>query len=141
MASKQLWKCPKCGRAFARKGQWHSHSNVSTDALFTGEPKRLREILDSILHGLQKDGSEVRVDASKSSINLAGRSHFGGVRVLKDSLDVGFILDRKINNSRIRKTQEITNNIFAHTVKLKTLSDVDLELMSWLREAYSLRKS
>jgi hypothetical protein len=110
------------------------------DAQFAGKPKQLRDIFDSILNGLQKDGSEVRVDASESSINLAGRSHFGGARVLKDNLDIGFILDRKINNPRIRKTQEITNNIFAHTVKLKKPSDVDPELMSWLKEAYSLRK-
>jgi hypothetical protein len=141
MASKQLWKCPECGREFSRKGQWHSHSSLPVDALFSGKPKQLREIFDKIVHELQKDGSVIRVDASKSSINLAGRSHFGGVHVLKDSLDIGFILDRKINNRRIRKIQQITNNIFAHNVTVEKPSDVDHELISWLKEAYSLRKS
>ncbi len=141
MASKKLWKCPKCGREFARKGQWRSHSSLSVDALFEGKPQELRETFGKIIQRLQDDGSIVRVDASKSSVNLAGRSHFGGVRVLKDGLDVGFVLDRKITNPRIRKTQKITNTIFAHNVTLKKPSDVDPELMSWLKEAYSLRKN
>jgi len=111
------------------------------DALFTGKPKQLREIFDKIIQELQKDGSVIRMDASGSSVNLAGRSHFGEVRVFKDSLDIGFILERKINNRRIRKIQQIADTIFAHNVTVEKPSDVDLELISWLKEAFSLRKS
>jgi hypothetical protein len=109
--------------------------------MFVGKPPKLKEIFDTVLRELQRDGSAVRVDAVKSSINLAAKSHFGGIRVLKDSLNVGFVLKRRVENPRITKIQDLGHNTFAHMVSVRELGDIDKELLGWLKEAYSLRKS
>jgi hypothetical protein len=105
------------------------------DDHFKNKPEKLRRTFDLILRDLEKIGS-VRVDAVKSGINLAGKSHFGGVHVLKDSISVGFLLNRKVVNLRISKVQKITYKIYAHTVNLREPSDVDAELLNWLKEAF-----
>jgi hypothetical protein len=109
--------------------------------MFVGKPPKLKKIFDSILRELQRDGPIIRVDAVKSSINLAGKSHFGGIRVLKDSLNIGFILKRRVENPHVTKIQDLGHNTFAHIVNVRELGDVDKELLGWLKEAYSLRKS
>ena len=82
-----------------------------------------------------RQNGPVRVDAVKSGINLAGKSHFGEVHVLRDSLNLTFVLNRKIDNPRIRRVQKITEKTYTHNVNLKEPSDVDEELLNWLNEA------
>src|SRR3989337_1877277 len=121
MSSRRFWKCPNCGRYFRKKGQMHSCVSVSVEEHFKNKPAKLRSIFDLILRELGKNGT-VRVDAVKSGINFAGESHFGGVQVLKDNISLGFLLDRKVENPRIRRVQKITETTYVHTVNLRELS-------------------
>jgi hypothetical protein len=130
-----FWKCPRCGRQFLRKGQVHSCVFFPIDYHFDNKPAKLKKIFDLVLQELRKNGP-LRVDAVKSGINLAGKSHFGEVHVLRDRLNLGFVMSRKIDNPRIRRVQKITDRTYFHTVNLKELSDIDAQLLNWLKEAY-----
>jgi len=114
MFSKRPWKCPRCGREFARKGQWHSHASLSVDNMFDRKPKRLKEIFDQVLRELQNNGSVVRVDAVKSSINFAGKSHFGGVRVLKDSLNLVHTEQKNRESTYCEDSRPRTQHLCTH---------------------------
>lgn len=136
---RRFWQCPKCGRRFSHRNQWHSCVSYSIQDHFRGKPASLKRIFDSLLKELRAYGP-VRIDAVKTSINLAGKSHFGGVRVGQDSLNVGFVLHRVVKDKRIVRKLKVDRNKFVHTVNLTRLEDVDAQLLGWLREAYALSR-
>ncbi len=133
-----LWKCPHCGRGFAKANQWHSCQRRPLDQHFAGKDKRLREIFDLLISRLRKCGP-LRVDAVESSINLASKHHFGGIAVRRDYLRLGLAVDAKLDNERIVRRQQLGRRRVGHTVILRSAADRDRELMTWLKRAYQLQ--
>jgi hypothetical protein len=134
MAQKTLWKCPVCKRKFAQRSQSHSCRPVSIETHFQGKPARLKALFEALCAKLKESG-QLRVDAVQSGINLAARSHFGGVRVQKDGLRLGFILSRPLQHERVIQTLQIGPASYAHSVKIASEQDLDPELLGWLKEA------
>jgi hypothetical protein len=98
----------------------------------------VRAIYDRVLADLQEFGP-IRAEAVKTSINLVRDRHIGGMRIGKNYVDLGFLLDREIRSPRIRRVEQITPRRIAHTVRLTTLEGIDAELLGWLREAALLQ--
>lgn len=135
MAQKPLWRCSVCGREFAKFKQWHSCRPVPVDSHFEGKPQGLRKLFDHLCRELKRFGP-LRIDAVKSGINLIPKHHMGGVRVLKDRLQVGFLLSRRVEGPRIIRTQKVGPAAHTHAVDLSSKPELDNELLSWLKEAY-----
>ena len=135
MARKTLWRCPACGREFARSRQWHSCRPVPVNSHFEGRDPRLKELFDHLCRELRKFGP-LRIDAVGSGINLIAKHHMGGVRVLKDRLHVGFLVNHPIENPRIARSQQVGPSAFTHAVTFADKSGLDAEVLSWLKEAY-----
>ena len=133
-----LWKCPRCGREFAKRNQWHSCAVHSVDDHFGGKDPQLRDTFDALVSRLE-DLRPFRVDAVKTSINLIGKHHFGGVAVPRRALRLGFMLDETVGSARIARAQGLGPNRVGHSVKLYSPDDVDEELLGWLRKAHSLQ--
>lgn len=133
-----LWKCPQCGREFAKRNQWHSCLAHSADDHFRGKDPLLRKTFDVLIARLREFGP-FRVDAVKTSINLISKHHFGGLTVQKKTLRLGFILDEVIENPRVVRTQKIGPNRVGHSVKLHSPDDIDEELLNWLKRACLLQ--
>ena len=90
------------------------------------------------LIGLLRQDGPLRVDAVKTSINLIGRHHFGGVAVRRDGLRVGFLARQAIDNPRIARTEPLGPNRVGHSVVVRSLSEIDGELVGWLSAAREL---
>ncbi len=75
MPKKSLWRCPNCGRKFSNKRQWHSCLSRPLQKHFEGKPLSLKVMFDHLVERLRMFGP-VRLDAVKTSINIAGKSHF-----------------------------------------------------------------
>jgi hypothetical protein len=138
MSAKPLWQCPVCGRSFKNKNQWHSHNSIPVESHFKGKPPVLKETYETLVKKAQ-DFGPTRIDAVKSGINLGARSHFAMVYVLKNSLKLEFLLNRKLVSKRILRTQDFHGH-FIHYLRLSEPMDVDEELIGWLKEAYQLKK-
>jgi len=134
----KLWKCPRCGRSFAKKNQWHSCLATSVDRHFAGVDPTVRKTYDTLVSRLNELG-QIRIDAVKSSINLVSKYHFGAVSVRPDHFRLGFILDREIEHLRIIRTETVGPNRVGHHVNLSTPEDVNSQLMEWLSRAYRLQ--
>ena len=130
-----LWSCPACGRKFAKSRQWHSCRPVSVKSHFEGKDPRLKELFNHLCRELKKFGP-LRIDAVGSGINLVPKHHMGGVRVLKDRLHVGFLVSRAIENPRIARNRQVGPSAYTHAVTLTDESELDAELLSWLKEAF-----
>ena len=137
-ASSAKWTCPTCERKFARAKQWHSCQPQPIDSHFCGKDPTLKKLFDLLIGKLQKTGP-LRVDAVKTSINLISRHHFGGVNVRRDYLRVGFLAREEIKNPRVVHKQVIGSNRVAHSVVVRSASDIDAELIGWLAAAQALQ--
>jgi hypothetical protein len=133
------WVCPACRRRFAKTRQWHSCKTRSVESHFDGKDPALRGLFDKLVRKLESSGP-VRVDAVKTSIHLISRHHFGGVRVQRGSLRVGFLAREQLSSPRVVRTQTLGPNRFAHVVVLTGRKDVDAELVGWLRAAQALMR-
>ncbi|MGH2628330.1 MAG: DUF5655 domain-containing protein [Anaerolineales bacterium] len=133
-----VWKCPDCGRRFAKRNQWHSCAVRGVEAHFEGVDPAVREIFDRLLERLHTLGP-LRVDAVKTSINLISRHHFGGVMVRRKHLRVGFLSSEPIQSSRIVRSQRLGPKRVGNSVELHSRAEIDDQLMAWLREAYELQ--
>ncbi len=132
------WKCPNCERPFAKTHQPHSCQTASTEIHFKGKNPVSMEIYNALVAQLRRFG-EFRVDAVKTSINLIHKYHFGSVTVQDEGLRLGFVSDEPIRSSRIVQTQELGPSRVGHSVKLRSASEVDGELLDWLRTAHALQ--
>jgi hypothetical protein len=139
VSNQNLWECPKCGREFSKEGQWHSCSTYTIHNHFKGKLDYLRQTFDYLIAKL-RESVPLRIDSVKSAINLGATSHFGMIYVQKNSIKLEFLLDKKINDNRILRCKKVADNTFFYVIKLINKEDIDDKLLSWLVEAYSLKK-
>lgn len=111
----------------------------SVDHLFEGKAPELRTTFDHLVEKLQQFG-EIRVAPKQTSIHLEKNSGFAGVHPRKSHFNLEFRTDYKIDDPRITRVQQLSARRFEHTVKLERESDVDEQLLTWLKDAYELSK-
>ena len=61
-----------------------------------------------------------------------------GVATRKSAIVLTIKGDRKLSSPRIHKSEQTSANRFHHEVKLTSPTDVDFELVKWLKDAYAL---
>jgi len=136
--SRMSWRCPKCGRSFARPRQSHSCHRTTVEQHFEGKKPALRDAFDALTTRLSKAGP-LRVDAVKTTIHLISGRAFGGVTVARESLRLGFLSARRIDSRRIVKQLTLAPDRVEHVVVINGPADVDRELVGWLRASQKLR--
>ena len=134
----QLWKCPECGREFAKPKQWHSCAVKGLDEHFRGRDPHLRGVFDVLVSKLRRIGP-VKVDPVKTSINLTARHHVGAVTVRGSYLRVSFYAAKRIIDPRIVHFERLGPDRFGHSLVLESVADVDKQLMAWFAAAYAMR--
>jgi len=114
-------------------------STNSVDSVFEGKDQALRLTFDYLLQQLQPFG-EVKVAPKQTSIHLEKNSGFAGVHPRKSYFNIEFRTDYKIDAPRIMRVQQLSARRFEHTVKVENKSDIDEQLLTWLKSAYELSK-
>ena len=132
------WTCSTCLRRFARAKQWHSCKSQTVDFHFVDKDPNLRGLFDFLIRKLAKTGP-LRIDAVKTSINLINRHHFGGIRVRRGYLRLGFLARRRIHSARIIHHQIVGPNRVGHSVVVAGKKDIDAQLLRWLSDAQHLQ--
>jgi uncharacterized protein DUF5655 len=114
-------------------------ADLSVDEHFSGKARQLKATYDRLLAGLRAFGP-VREVPKQTSIHLEKNSGFAGVHPRKNAFNLEFRTDTKIESPRIIRQQQLSARRFEHTVKLEKETDVDNELLGWLKDAYELSK-
>ena len=110
---------------------------AATDALFSGKDPVVRAIYERVLAALHPLGP-FTAEAKKTSIHLVRSSGFAGVHPRKNYLYLNLRLDRALDSPRTAKTEQVSKNRWHNEIKIESPDEVDEELQTWLREAYSL---
>ena len=96
-------------------------------------------IYEKLINELQKFG-QLKIEPKKTSIHLGNRFGFAGVYTRKVYINLEVHLNYKLISKRVSKVEQASPNRFHHTIKLTSAKDIDKELLSWLKEAYVLKK-
>ena len=92
-----------------------------------------------LIHKLQAFGP-VKIEPKKTSIHLGNRFGFAGVYTRKEYINLEVHLNYKLDSPRVTKVEKASANRYHHTIRLNNQKEVDRELLTWLREAYELKK-
>ena len=97
----------------------------------------VRQIYDRLVKSSRKFGPVIE-EPKKTSIHLVRKSAFAGVATRKNAVILTIKSDRKLSSSRIHKSEQTSASRFHHEAKLTSPSEVDAELLKWLKDAYAL---
>jgi hypothetical protein len=114
-------------------------TTTAIDHLFDGKPAEVRAAYDYLVDELRQFGP-IKEAAKQTSIHLEKHSGFAGVHPRKNAFNLEFRTEHPIDNPRIIRQQQLSARRFEHTVKIESESDIDDQLLLWLREAYTLSK-
>ncbi len=97
------------------------------------------DIYEKLIAELHKFGQLI-IEPKKTSIHLGNRFGFAGVYTRKDYINLEIHLNHKLISDRVTKTEQASANRFHHTIKLTQTKNIDKELLTWLKQAYELKK-
>jgi len=97
------------------------------------------KIYNRLIEQLRKFGP-LKIEPKKTSIHLGNRFGFAGVHTRKDYINLEVHLNHRLTSKRVSKVEQASANRFHHTIKVTTDKEIDKELLTWLKEAYELKK-
>ena len=96
----------------------------------------LRPIYDSLIKQVLTFGSDVEIAPKNTYVSLRRNKQFGLVQPsTKSRLDVGLNLKGKQPTERLEASGSF-NAMVSHRVRISNSSEIDKELIAWLKESY-----
>lgn len=133
-----MWTCPKCKREFVNKNQAHSCARYPLENHFKGKKDLAKPLFEEFVKRIEKKIGKIKVESLACCIHLVSGSTFAAVWARKDRIKIDFRLDYKIANPRIRREVRMSANRYLYYLDLTDKSEIDAELLSWLKEAHNL---
>lgn len=106
-------------------------------AILSRADPAVRDTYAAILSAVQGFGP-VAVELKKASVHLVAGSAFAGIHPQIKKLRLNIRLARKLQQSRIRKAEQVSASRFHNEMDLASTTEVDGEVIEWLSEAYEL---
>ena len=108
--------------------------------LFTGKKQQWRQPYDNLWASLNAFGTDVGVAATSSYISLLrGSKKFGIVQPSSERLDIGIKLKDADPTERF-EASGTWNNMVTHRVRISDPSQIDEDVLAWLKLAYVAAK-
>lgn len=105
-------------------------------AMYAGEKQALLPVWAAIEKAVRGFGADVEVSPKKTYVSLRRSKQFALVQpTTKTRVDVGLCLKGERTGPRLEAAGSF-NAMVSHRVRLEKASDVDAELVGWLRQAY-----
>jgi hypothetical protein len=108
------------------------------DAQYAGPKSALRPIYDDLIAAVRKFGSDVEVSPKKTYVSLRRSKQFALIQPSTATrVDVGINLKGTPAKNRLEASGSF-NAMVSHRVRVEAESDIDKELIGWLKQAYEL---
>ena len=105
------------------------------DALYAGRDPDIRAIHDRVMASIRAFGGTIEVAPKKGYLSLRRRTQFAMLKPAAKHLDVGLILPDEPTTARLESAATF-NALFTHRVRIRSVDDVDDELVGSLRRAW-----
>ncbi|MDX2175029.1 MAG: DUF4287 domain-containing protein [Candidatus Sumerlaeia bacterium] len=104
-------------------------------AQYSGKKEALRPLYDRLAGEVAKLGPDVELSPKKTCVSFRRSKQFGLVQPGAGRLDVGICLKGVEPSGRLEAAGSF-NAMVSHRVRVTAESEVDAELLGWLRAAY-----
>ena len=106
------------------------------DRLFKGDKAKWRKPYDKLLARIGKFGPDVSTDPTNTYISILRKGKkLGVVQVSTERLDIGIKLKGVQPTGRF-EAADTWNSMVTHRVRISDPSQIDAEVMRWLKQAY-----
>jgi predicted transport protein len=106
------------------------------DRLFKGDKAKWRAPYDKLLVRIGKFGPDVTANPTNTYISILRKGKkLGVVQVSTERLDIGIKL-KGVKPSGRFEAADTWNSMVTHRVRISDPSQIDAEIMSWLKQAY-----
>lgn len=123
-------------RALASEEAPASGSDELVDTQYSGVKANLRPIYDALVSAVQAFGADVEFAPKKGYVSLRRSKQFA---ILQPStaqrLDIGLVLKEASPEGRLEVAGSF-NTMMTHRIRVGGSSEVDAEVIGWLRRAY-----
>lgn len=133
-----MWSCPNCNRIFKKTKQPHSCHKIPLDAHFRNK-ENARELFDHLIKEVDEKIGKSQVISLPCCIHLFGKYDFLAVLPKKDSLEIRFTLDKKLNSKRINQCVPMSAKVYKNCLELSSVKEIDDELIGWMNASYHLK--
>jgi Domain of unknown function (DUF5655) len=138
MSRTDLWTCPKCERQFAYRNQQHSCVRTTVEDFLSDQGPRARQLFAALVDAALLVGN-VGLAPVKTRVGIQARMIFASInRLSEDGLDAHVVLARRLEHPRFHKIESFSPRNHAHHFRVEQPSDVNAEVIAWLREAYAV---
>jgi hypothetical protein len=97
----------------------------------------VKDLYQRLITELQKFGKIV-VEEKKTSFHIKSGAAFAGIHPRKKYFILNIVSAAPIKSERVVEQERVSAHRFHNRVKIEKTEDIDKELLSWLKEAYSL---
>jgi len=133
----KLWKCPKCHQEFTKTNQAHSCTIYPLEKHFKNNDYA-KELFDFLITEINKKVGKIKIESLPCCIHLVSSYTFGAVWAMKKGIRIDFRLDHKLKTKKPHKTNHISANRYLFYFDLKNISEIDSQLLVWIKESYHL---
>lgn len=106
------------------------------EAQYAGSKAGLRPVYDALVGAVREFGPDVEVAPKKAYVSLRRSKQFGLIQPSTGTrIDVGLVLKGVAPAGRLESSGSF-NAMVTHRVRLGGTTEVDAELIAWLRRAY-----
>ncbi|TDV46915.1 DUF5655 domain-containing protein [Actinophytocola oryzae] len=130
------WTCPHCARRFGRRNQSHECAPALTvEEYFSTGPAFERPIFEVVREHLESLGPVV-VEPVQVGVFFKRSRMFAELRPRTRWVVLSFVVPGVVSSDRVTRRMAVSSNRTYHLTRLRSPSDVDEEVRSWLTEAY-----
>lgn len=134
-----IWKCPRCGKEFAKTSQSHICENVDPEQLFSGKEEQVFVLYLILLDRVEQKMKTIVTATSKSvTLYSESRRSFLVISPRRKFLDIWFALERRMDEPWIMKTMQSSKSRFVHYVRLSDSKQITAPLLRAITKAYTL---
>jgi len=130
-----VWTCPNCNCQFKNRNQDHSCGHFTIEQVFDKRPPEIFEIFKTI-HDTVKCFGNMQIRAVKNGVLFSVKSTFLALKPHSKYLAVEFACGNAYDEFPVEKYVRVSKTEYAHLLRVENLSEVDNQLIEWLREAY-----
>ena len=130
-----MWQCPECKREFKNRNQPHTCGNFTIEKTFENYPPEIFTLFNFI-HEKIKLFDGMKVSPVKNGVMYSVYSTFLAIKPHSKFLAVEFACGTKHDEFPVEKCVPISKSEFAHITRIEQLSEVDHQLITWIKEAY-----
>lgn len=134
-----MWRCPRCGRRFANRNQWHSCTQLTIREHLRGKNPEVVALYKRFEAIVRRCGP-VTLAAVKTRIGFKARMTFAAVVLKQRWLDAHVCLARRRKHPRFTRIESFSPRNHVHQFRIHSLKELDKEVLGWLREAYRVGK-